>query len=250
MRRFMFVILLVLLLTACGAPTGAVATAIPSAAAASTSALAAADPCSPADLQAYRGAYSDILGRWSVALVAASKAPPASLKTPISQLQAISSELTGLKPPLCAQQANVETAQAMKQMIEGYQDLMAGKDVGRTLSDGIDMLALARAKINALPGTLAATPTFVPTLAALPTLTSTPTPTATSTPTQTPTPEPRNGVIDVKQSQLFETATSTVPIKTLFRGTRVLVFEAQKGRVHIRVGQVEGWISQGAVIIQ
>jgi hypothetical protein len=39
-------------------------------------------------------------------------------------------------------------------------------------------------------------------------------------------------------------------VKTLLKGTAVLVFESQKGRIHIRAGDVEGWVPQGAVLIQ
>jgi hypothetical protein len=57
-------------------------------------------------------------------------------------------------------------------------------------------------------------------------------------------------VIDTKNAQVFESPTSTTPIKSLPRGTRVLVFELLKSRLHIKAGDVEGWVSQGAVAIQ
>ena len=129
MPRFIIVLVFVLLLAGCGVPTGAAPTALPTVAPApaATAASVAADPCAPTDLQSYRAAYGDIFNRWSVALVAAGKAQPESLKTPIEQLQSISGEIATLKPPLCAQQANAETAQAMKQIVEGYQNRMAAR---------------------------------------------------------------------------------------------------------------------------
>ncbi len=76
----------------------------------------------------------------------------------------------------------------------------------------------------------------------------------TSTPTNTPipsaTPEPRNGILDSKNVPIFDSPSGTTPIKTLPRGTAVLVFELQKGRLHIKSGDVDGWVSQSAVIIQ
>src|SRR6185295_12399933 len=112
------------------------------------------------------------------------------------------------------------------------------------------MLALSRDKVNALPGTLAPTPTFAPTITSLPTVTPSPTVTPTSTATATPTPAPRSGVIVSKIVQVYESPTSTAPIKSLVRGTRVMVFELQRGRLHIIAGKTEGWVSQGAVVIQ
>jgi len=48
---------------------------------------------------------------------------------------------------------------------------------------------------------------------------------------------------------MYETAISLNPVKTLLKGTPVLVFEAQKGRIHIRAGDAEGWVSKNAVLI-
>jgi hypothetical protein len=52
------------------------------------------------------------------------------------------------------------------------------------------------------------------------------------------------------RTQMYETSTSTAPIKTLEKNTAVLVFETQKGRIHIRVDDVDGWVSPGSVIIK
>jgi len=250
MRRFFILVVFIMFLAACGAPESSAsqATAAPPPAPAPTA--AAAGPCDLATLQSYRASYSDIYGRWSIAMITAGKARSADLKTPIEQLQNISAELTALSPPQCAQQANVETAKAMQQIIAGYQTLMEGKDAGSVLTSGIDALALARDKVNALPEALAPTHTPAPTVTPLPTSTPIPTKTPTSTPTPSPTPEPRNGIIDTSKAQVFESPTSTTPIKTLVRGTRVLVFDLQKGRLHIKAGELDGWVSQGAVLIQ
>ncbi|HEX5692951.1 MAG TPA: hypothetical protein VFX76_23225 [Roseiflexaceae bacterium] len=208
------------------------------------------DPCAPAALQSYQATYSDVYNRWSVALIAAGRANPADLKAPVDQLQSLADEFAAIEAPACAQQANSETSQAMKQIIEGYQSLMSGKDVGQMVSHGIDMLSLARARVNALPEQLAPTATALPTETQVPTITPTATAVPTDTPTATATPEPRNGVIDSKIVQVFDSPTATAPIKSLVRGTRVLVFELQKGRLHIKVGELEGWVSQGAVVIR
>jgi hypothetical protein len=57
-------------------------------------------------------------------------------------------------------------------------------------------------------------------------------------------------VIDSKLAQVYDSPSSTTPIKTLVRGTKVLVFELQKGRLHIKTNNVDGWVSQGTVVIQ
>jgi hypothetical protein len=249
MRRFIFVLVSGLLLVACGTPASGAATVNPTPPPA-PAAAAPAGPCADTDLQTYRAAYSDIYNRWSVVLIAAGRARAEDLKAPVEQLQAISGELEKLSPPACAQQANAETGQAMKQIIEGYQSLMAGKDVGQMVSHGIDMLALSRARVNALPEKLAPTATSMPSETPAPTQTPTATPVPTSTPTFTPTPEPRNGVIDSKLAQVFDSPSANAPIKSLARGTLVKVFELQKGRLHIKVGNIDGWVSQGTVVIR
>src|SRR5262245_42297914 len=203
MRRLILSISFILMLAACGTSTGNAPPATPTAASAPATVALATSSCAPTDLQAYRAAYSDIYNRWSVALVTAGKACPEELKTPIDQLQSISGELASLKSPVCAQRATDETAQAMKQIIEGYQSLMTGKEVGQMLTHGIDMLSVARARVNALPDELAPTATRAPTNTPEPTKTPTSTPEPTSTPTTTPTPEPRNGVIDSKLVQVY-----------------------------------------------
>jgi hypothetical protein len=208
------------------------------------------DPCPTADLQSYRGAYNEIIGRWTTAVVAASQTSPGDLKAPIEQLQKIHGELLALTPPPCAQQAHSKTLQAMKQTIEGYENLMAQKDIGQTLRAALDLLSLAQAEVSALPATPVPTSTPVPTLTPLPTLTPVPTLTPTPTATPTPTPAPRAGVITSRQAQLFDSPSSTTPFKTLYRGTQVLVFELQKGRLHIRAGNTEGWIGQGSVALK
>src|SRR5262245_14570042 len=248
MRRLILILFFALLLVACGTPTGGPPADNPTAAPAPVA--ASADPCASTELQAYRAAYSQLYNRWGTALIAAGKARPADLRAPIGQLQSISSELTALKPPACAQRANDETAQAMKQIIQGYENLLAGKEVGQMLAHGIDMLAVARQRVNALPDELAPTATQAPTNTPAPTSTPTNTPAPTSTPTNTPTPEPRHGLIDSRVVQVYDSPSSTTPIKTLVRGTKVLVFELQKGRLHVKAGDIEGWVSQGAVVIQ
>jgi hypothetical protein len=250
MRWLFAFVLLALLLVACGAPDSGSAPATAVQPAAPTAAANAADPCGAAALQSYRSDYSDIYSRWSMAMITAGRAQPADLQVPIEQLQSISTELMALEPPECAVQANNETAQAMQQIITGYQSLQGGKTVGQVLTAAIDMLALARDRVNALPGELAPTHTPAPTPSMLPTLTPVPTSTPTSTPLPSPTPEPRNGIIDSKNAPIFDSPTATTPVKTLARGTAVLVFELQKGRLHIKAGDVDGWVSQSAVIIQ
>ena len=250
MRRFIFFLLCSLILVACGTPASGAATANPTTVPAPATDIVSADPCGPTELQAYRASYSDIYNRWSVALIAAGRARTEDLKTPIEQLQGIADEFAALSSPECAQQANAETSQAMNQIIEGYQSLMTGKEVGQMVAHGIDMLSLARARVSALPDQLAPTATPAPTDRPAPTVTPTATATPTSTPTATPTPEPRNGVIGSKIAQVFDSPSSNTPIKTLVRGTRVLVFEVQKGRLHIKAGAIEGWVSQGTVVIR
>jgi hypothetical protein len=249
MRRY--IILLVLLLTACGTPaTGTPPTAAPTAAP-----VAAADPCGDAALQAYRRSYNDIISRWSAATVQAGKVPPAGLKQPIEELQKLVDDLAAVTPPPCAQPAHSASVEAMRTTLRGYQDLFAQKNVGATIRNGVNLLADAQRRINALPGQPAPTPTDLPTDTPAPTVTPAPTftPRPTNTPTATPPPtataEPRKGVLSSK-AQVYETAISNNPVKTLLKGTPVLVFEAQKGRIHIRAGDVEGWVPQGAVLIK
>jgi hypothetical protein len=248
MRRYM--ILLILLLTACGTP----ATDTPTTAAPTAAPVAAADPCGGAALLTYRQAYNDIVGRWGTMTVQAGKVPPADLKQPIEELQKLVDALAAVTPPPCAQAAHSASVEAMRTTLRGYQDLYAQKNVGATIRNGVDLLADARLRVNALPGQPAPTPTDLPTNTPAPTVTSAPTftPRPTNTPTATPLPtataEPRNGVLSSK-AQVYETATSTNPVKTLLKDTPVLVFEAMKGRIHIRAGDVEGWVSQGTVLI-
>ena len=248
MRRY--IILFVLVLTACGTP----ATDTPPTAAPTAAPVAAADPCGDAALQAYRRSYNNIIGRWGTATVQAGKAPPANLKQPIEELQKLIDELAALTPPPCAQPAHSASVEAMRTTLRGYQDLFAQKNVGATIRNGVDLLADAQLRIRALPGQPAPTPTDLPTITPWPTVTpiATFTPRPTNTPTITPPPtataEPRKGVLSSK-AQMYETAISLNPVKTLLKGTPVLVFEAQKGRIHIRAGDVEGWVPQGAVLI-
>src|SRR4051812_23879723 len=104
MRRLILISFFTLLLVACGTPTGVPPAINPTAAPAPVA--ASADPCAPTDLKIYRAAYSELYNRWGTALIAAGKARPEDLQTPIGQLQSISSELSTLKPPMCAQRAN------------------------------------------------------------------------------------------------------------------------------------------------
>jgi hypothetical protein len=248
MRRYF--LLFVLLLAACGT-TG---TETPPVVAPTAAPVAAADPCGDAALQTYRRSYNDIIGRWGSAAVQAGSVPPAELQQPIEELQKLVNELAAMTPPTCAQPAHSASVEAMRTTLRGYQDLLAQKNVGATIRNGIDLLADAQLRINSLPGLPAPTPTDLPTNTPAPTVTLAPTftPLPTNTPTVTPPPtataEPRQGVLSGK-AQLYETATSLNPVKTLLKGTPVLVFEAMKGRIHIRAGDVEGWVQQGNVLI-
>jgi hypothetical protein len=248
MRRYF--LLFILLLTACGTP----ATETPPAAAPTAAPVAAADPCGAAGLQTYRRSYNDIVGRWGAVAVQAGNVPPADLKQPIVEMQKLIDELAAMTPPTCAQPAHRASVEAMRTMLRGYQDLFAQKNVGATIRNGVDLLADAQLRVNALPGLPAPTPTDLPTNTPAPTVTLAPTftPRPTNTPTATPLPtataEPRKGVLSSK-AQVYETATSLNPVKTLLKDTPVLVFEALKGRIHIRAGDVEGWVPQGSVLI-
>jgi hypothetical protein len=249
MRRY--IVLFILLLTACGTP----ATVAPPTAAPASAPAAAADPCGDAALQPYRRSYNAIINRWGEATIQAGRVSPAELQQSIQELQKIVNDLAALTPPACAQPAHSASVEAMRTTLRGYQELMAQKSVGATISNGIDLLAAARLRINALPGEPAPTPTNLPTNTPFPTLTPAPTltPTPTKTPTATPPPTatalPRNGVI-TGRTQVFETASSDIPIKTLVKDTPVEVFEALKGRIHVRAGDIEGWVAQSVVEIR
>lgn len=241
MRRLMFVMLL-FLLAACGAPDVATQpTAAP---------IADPDPCSSAVLQPYRAKYNNLMARWFDTVVIAGQAKPEQLSGSIVSLQKLAEELASLQPPACAQDAHGESLDAMKRSIGGYQDLMAKKEIGATLREAIDELSVARSKITALPGEPAPTATAMPTLPPEPTWTPLPTAAPTATPEPTATPLPRNGVIASSRVQVYETATSDNPIKTLLKNTAVLVFETEKSRIHIRAGDVEGWVSKSSVVVQ
>ncbi|MFN8567864.1 MAG: hypothetical protein U0Z44_10175 [Kouleothrix sp.] len=240
MRRSMLVF--ILLLAACGTP--AVSTPPATLPAAATAVASSNDPCSAADLQAYRAKYDNVIDRWGDEVIVAGRAKAAELQGPIDALQRLANELAAVQPPACAQQAHGESLEAMKLSIGGYQNLMAAKEVGTTLRQAIDQLSFARIKIAALPGTPVPTATLLPTLTPLPTAA----PTATAVPTATPLP--RKGVIAASRTQVYETSTSDTPIKTLLRNTPVLAFEVHKGRLHIRAGQIDGWVSQSAVVIR
>lgn len=242
MRRFF--VFFVLLLAACGSSqpsTSSQPTTQPTSPPPTTAATN--DPCATRALDTYRTHYNDIVSRWGSVIVTAGNTPPTSLGPQIDQMLRIAGELASLRPPICAQQAHLETAEAMKLSIEGYQKLMANQEVGDTLQNSIDLLDLARARVGALPNTLPPTATPEPTNTPLPT------PEPTATPMPTATPEPRAGVIISKVAQVFETSESTNPFKSLPRDTKVLVFELVKGRLHIRAGDIEGWVSQSAVQI-
>lgn len=249
MRRYF--VLFVLLLTACGTPV----TVAPPTSAPTSAPAAAAEPCGEVALRAYRTSYNNIINRWGQATVHAGQVSPADLKQPIEDMQKIIDDLAAITPPECAQPAHLASVEAMRTTLRGYQELQAQKNVGATIRNGIDLLADARVRINALPGQPAPTPTAPPTNTPLPTFTPAPTftPLPTNTPTVTPTPtatpQPRQGVI-LGRTQMFETASSNSPIKTLLKDTRVLVFEAQKGRLHIRLGGVDGWVAQSVVVLK
>ena len=197
----------------------------------------------------YRGQYISVLDRWGNASLAAGQTAPADLQPSITSLQTIADELNSIQPPACAADAQAETIAAMQMSISGYQDLLAKKDVGTTLANAIDKLAVARAKVAALPGTPMPIPTAVAISTPMPTLTAIPTAVPTATPLPTATPQPRQAIM-AGRTQMYETPTSNVAIKTLAKGAPVLTFETLKGRIHIRVDNVEGWVSSSAVIIQ
>ena len=244
MRRF--VILFVLLLAACGTPE----TAAPPAAPTTPPQAASADGCGEEVLSAYRTSYNSIIDRWGEAAIKAGQVQPSELQPVIQNMEQIVGVMAALQPPACAQPAHAESLEAMRLAVSGYQTLLAQKDVGSKIRDSIDLLADARDRVSALPGTPEPTPTALPTMTPMPTFTPTPTATPTSTPVPTATPQPRPGVIISKTAQVFETPTSDQPVKTLLRDTQVLVFESAKGRIHIRAGDVEGWVSKSAIVIQ
>jgi len=246
MHRFMFIILCVVLLVACGAPETSVA---PTSVATSAAISNIDDPCAPQALKEYRVQYNRLIDRWGDAILVAGQSKATDLQEPIKSLQQIADELNSITPPPCAEQAHADSIAAMQMSIGGYQDLLAKKDVGSTLRIAIDKLAVARTKIAALPGTPVPAPTLLPSSTPLPTWTPKPTTAPTDTPLPTATPEPRQAVI-AGRTQMYETSTSTAPIKTLEKNTAVLVFETQKGRIHIRVDDVDGWVSPGSVIIK
>jgi hypothetical protein len=248
MYRFLFILACIILLAACGAPeTTTAPTAAPTEAAGTAS--DANDPCAASALQAYRLQYNGIIDRWGSAVLIAGQTKAPDLQAPIDSLQQIAGDLNTLKPPACAAQAHAETLAAMQMSIGGYQDLLAKKDVGSTLRTAIDQLAGATAKVAALPGTPVPAPTAAATATLVPTWTPMPTAAPTATPQPTATPEPRNGVI-AGRTQMFDAPGSTTPVRTLAKDTAVLVFELQKGRLHIRVNGVDGWVSQGSVVIR
>jgi hypothetical protein len=236
------------MLAACGAPeTSTAPTAAPAQAVGTTSDTN--DPCAASALQVYRLQYNGVLDRWGSAVLIAGQTKAPDLQAPIDSLQQIADELNALKPPACAAQAHAETLAAMKMSIGGYQDLLAKKEVGSTLRTAIDQLAGATAKVAALPGTPPPVPTAAATATLVPTWTPLPTAAPTATPQPTATPEPRNGVI-AGRTQMFDSPSGTTPVRTLAKDTAVLVFELQKSRLHIRVDGVDGWVSQGSVIIR
>jgi hypothetical protein len=244
MRRFF--VLFVLLLVACGSPeTAAPTKAVPATAAA----VSSTDSCAAADLKTYRDSYNTIMDQWTMVAIQAGEAQSNNLKPSLDAMQTIADQLATLKPPVCAQQAQSESIEAMKMIITGYQNHMAQKDAGQMIPNGINILALARARINVLPSTLAPTATLPPIDTPVPSPTPVPTATPTSTPLPTATPLPRAGVTINKETPVFETATSTTPLKSLPKGTQLLVFEAQRNRIHIRAGDIDGWVQQSAVSI-
>lgn len=246
MRRFLLVF--VLLLAACGAPnlTGAPTAAVPAATSASTQ----NDPCSLTDVRAYQIRYNDVIDEWGQAVILAGQSKPADLQGPIGTLQKISDQLAAVQPPLCAKQAHDDSLAAMTMSIGGYKKLLDKQDVGTTLREAIDKLAAARTLITALPGQPDPTATPLPTFTPAATFTPIPTPEPTATAVPTATPLPRKGIIGSSRAQVYETATSDTPIKTLLKNTEVQVFEAQKGRIHIRAGAVDGWVPQSSVVIK
>lgn len=249
MRRFMLLIVCVLLLAACGAPETNVAPT----GAASVATMAATsntdDPCDPNALKEYRLKYNGVLDRWGSAVLTAGQTKAADLQGPIDTLKQIADDLDKIEPPPCAKEAHAETIAAMQMSIGGYEDLLAKKEIGTTIRTAIDNLALATAKVQALPATPVPAPTPLPTNTPVPTWTPEPTAAPTATPPPTATPEPHQGVM-AGRTQMYETPTSDTPIKTLEKDTAVLVFETQKGRLHIRVDNVDGWVSPGSVIIK
>jgi hypothetical protein len=246
MHRFMFLILCIVLLAACGSPETSVT---PTNVTTKPTASQTNDPCAPEALKAYRLKYNRVIERWGSAVLVAGQAKAAELQEPINSLKQIADELNSIQPPPCAEQAHAESIAAMQMSIGGYQDLLAKKEVGTTIRTAIDKLALATSKVAALPGTPVPAPTLLPSNTPVPTWTPEPTAPPTATPLPTATPEPRQAVT-ANRTQMYETSTSTAPIRTLEKNTAVLVFEIQKGRIHVRVDGVDGWVSSSSVIIK
>jgi hypothetical protein len=163
MRRY--IVLFILLLTACGTP----ATVAPPTPVPATAPAAAADSCSDAALQAYRRSYNEIIGRWGDATIQAGQVSTSELQKPIDELQKTVNDLAALTPPECAQPAHNASVEAMRTTLRGYQELLAQKSVGATIRNGIDLLADAQLRVNALPGQPAPTPTDLPTFTPAPT---------------------------------------------------------------------------------
>lgn len=245
MRRFLLVF--VLLLAACGAPDlGSAPTIAP----ASAPTADPNDPCALTAVRAYQIRYNEVIDQWGQAVILAGQSKPADLQGSITTLQNITSQLAGLQPPACAKQAHDDSLAAMSMSIGGYQRLMEKQQVGTTLREAIDKLAVARTLITALPDQPEPTATPLPTFTPPPTWTPIPTPEPTATAVPTATPMPRAGTIASSRAQVYETPTSDTPIKTLLKNTEVMVFEVQKGRMHIRAGEIEGWVSQSSVVLK
>jgi|GEM_PF-1870760 hypothetical protein len=249
MRVFILLMLTCLYLTACGVSdnTTVLVNAQPTTA---SEPRAAQDPCQASALSSYRNRYSALYNRWTLTMIEAGNTKPADLQIPIAHLEGLLTDLRALKPPPCAEVANQETLQAMQSIIASYQNLYNGNQIGSSLTSAIDQLVVAHDHIIALPGTPRPTATPLPSPTIIPTVTPIPTNTPTATPTPSPTPKPRKGVIDNRNTQMFDSPTGITPIRTLAQGTIVDVFELQRGRLHIRIDDTDGWVAQNAVIIQ
>ena len=106
MHRFMFLILCVVLLAACGSPE---TSASPTSAASIPTSVATSntdDPCAADALKAYRLKYNSVIDRWGSAVLTAGQAKAADLQGPIDSLKQIADELGNLQPPPCAQEAH------------------------------------------------------------------------------------------------------------------------------------------------
>src|SRR5262245_5037591 len=96
MRRFMFFMLCVALLAACGSPETNVAPTSAASVATQAAPSNTNDPCAPEALKEYRVKYNDVIDRWGSAVLVAGRARAADLQKPIDSLKQIAGELNNI----------------------------------------------------------------------------------------------------------------------------------------------------------